>query len=86
MRSAPAHLARAAARRSPAPPLAVRSFSASSSTNAKITLEVDGVPVTVEQGTALIQACEQAGESPSLSPLPHHLLAPLPLLLLIAPR
>ncbi|GAA5990764.1 hypothetical protein JCM11641_002031 [Rhodosporidiobolus odoratus] len=28
---------------------------------AEITLEVDGVPVTVEQGSALIQACEKAG-------------------------
>ncbi|BGP13386.1 hypothetical protein JCM10213_008545 [Rhodosporidiobolus nylandii] len=28
---------------------------------ADITLEVDGVPVTVPQGTALIQACEKAG-------------------------
>lgn len=48
---------------------AVRSFSASSSLAAQITLEVDGVPVTVEQGSALIQACEKAGASPSpLSP------------------
>ncbi|GAA5938954.1 hypothetical protein JCM3775_003177 [Rhodotorula graminis] len=60
MRSASSHLARATRR---TPTTSLRSFSASSSTSAQITLEVDGVPVTVEQGTALIQACEKAGVS-----------------------
>ncbi|GAA5825997.1 hypothetical protein JCM11251_000084 [Rhodosporidiobolus azoricus] len=40
---------------------AVRSFASTSRQQAEITLEVDGVPVTVEQGSALIQACEKAG-------------------------
>ncbi|GAA5903582.1 hypothetical protein JCM6882_002992 [Rhodosporidiobolus microsporus] len=40
---------------------AVRSFAASAPSLADITLEVDGVPVTVAQGSALIQACEKAG-------------------------
>ncbi|GAA6036527.1 hypothetical protein JCM8097_003548 [Rhodosporidiobolus ruineniae] len=38
-----------------------RSFASSSRALAEITLEIDGVPVTVEQGSALIQACEKAG-------------------------
>ncbi|GAA5820883.1 hypothetical protein JCM3770_004852 [Rhodotorula araucariae] len=42
---------------------AARLFSASHTPNADITLEVDGVPVTVPQGTALIQACEKAGSA-----------------------
>ncbi|GAA5866580.1 hypothetical protein JCM1840_002389 [Sporobolomyces johnsonii] len=38
-----------------------RSLSSSPRRQAEITLEVDGVPVTIEQGSALIQACEKAG-------------------------
>lgn len=40
---------------------AVRTLSSTAPRRADITLEVDGVPVTVPQGTALIQACEKAG-------------------------
>ncbi|BGP50646.1 ndufs1 NADH-ubiquinone oxidoreductase subunit [Rhodotorula kratochvilovae] len=53
----PARLAQHAARTA----AAARSFSTSPARAAQITLEVDGVPVTVEQGSALIQACEKAG-------------------------
>ncbi|GAA6007247.1 hypothetical protein JCM10207_001558 [Rhodosporidiobolus poonsookiae] len=44
-----------------APSSATRSLSSTPRRLAEITLEVDGVPVTVEQGSALIQACEKAG-------------------------
>lgn len=40
---------------------AVRALSSTAPRRADITLEVDGVPVTVPQGSALIQACEKAG-------------------------
>ncbi|KAI5477651.1 NADH dehydrogenase (ubiquinone) Fe-S protein 1 [Pseudohyphozyma bogoriensis] len=36
-------------------------FSSSAARRAEITLEVDGVPVTIEQGSSIIQACEKAG-------------------------
>lgn len=42
-------------------PKSVRTLSSTAALRADITLEVDGVPVTVPQGTALIQACEKAG-------------------------
>lgn len=48
-----------AARRVVAP--STRSLSSTPRRLADITLEVDGVSVTVPQGTALIQACEKAG-------------------------
>lgn len=44
-----------------------RAIHATSRASADVTLEIDGVPVTVPQGTALIQACEKAGSSPSSS-------------------
>ncbi|GJN93399.1 hypothetical protein Rhopal_006454-T1 [Rhodotorula paludigena] len=40
---------------------ATRALSTTQPRRADITLEIDGVPVTVPQGTALIQACEKAG-------------------------
>lgn len=40
---------------------AVRALSSTAPRRADVTLEVDGVPVTVPQGSALIQACEKAG-------------------------
>jgi len=39
-----------------------RSLSTTPRRQAEITLEVDGVPVTIEQGASLIQACEKAGK------------------------
>lgn len=44
-------------------PSAVRTLASTAPRRADITLEVDGVPVTVPQGSALIQACEKAGAS-----------------------
>lgn len=38
-----------------------RLLSSSQPRQAEIELEVDGVPVRIEQGSALIQACEKAG-------------------------
>jgi NADH dehydrogenase (ubiquinone) Fe-S protein 1 len=43
----------------------LRQFSSSKLRSAEITLEIDGVPVTIEQGSSLIQACEKAGQSNS---------------------
>lgn len=63
---------------------ATRALSTTQPRRADITLEIDGVPVTVPQGTALIQACEKAGASPFRLPEPtvgdrlqsrHHSLA-----------
>ncbi|GAA5932485.1 uncharacterized protein JCM15063_001240 [Sporobolomyces koalae] len=48
-----------AARRLPS--ASTRALSSTARRQADVTLEVDGVSVTVPQGTALIQACEQAG-------------------------
>ncbi|GAA5846295.1 hypothetical protein JCM3766R1_002200 [Sporobolomyces carnicolor] len=52
-----------AARRLPqrASASSTRALSSSARRQADVTLEVDGVSVTVPQGTALIQACEKAG-------------------------
>lgn len=44
-----------------------RNLSTSAPRHAQITLEIDGVQVEVEQGSALIQACEKAGTSSSPS-------------------
>lgn len=42
---------------------AVRSLSSTSARHAEmIQLEVDGVPVEIEQGSSIIQACEKAGK------------------------
>ncbi|KDE05693.1 NADH-ubiquinone oxidoreductase 78 kDa subunit [Microbotryum lychnidis-dioicae p1A1 Lamole] len=38
-----------------------RSLHSTSAARAEIQLEVDGVPVSIEQGSSLIQACEKAG-------------------------
>ena len=47
-----------------------RPFSASSSPRAEIEITVDGKKVRIEQGAALIQACELAGvQIPRLKPL-----------------
>ncbi|GAA5914671.1 uncharacterized protein JCM6883_001036 [Sporobolomyces salmoneus] len=48
-----------AARRLPS--TSTRALSSTARRQADVTLEVDGVSVTVPQGTALIQACEKAG-------------------------
>ncbi|GAA5885233.1 hypothetical protein JCM16303_005967 [Sporobolomyces ruberrimus] len=48
-----------AARRIPS--ASTRALSSTARRQADVTLEVDGVSVTVPQGTALIQACEKAG-------------------------
>ncbi|GAA5860190.1 hypothetical protein JCM8547_009220 [Rhodosporidiobolus lusitaniae] len=56
--SAQRRIARSLAARSPS---AAKALSSSAPRNAEITLEIDGVNVTVEQGSALIQACEKAG-------------------------
>ena len=39
----------------------LRSFSSTTTRLAEITLQVDGVSVSIEQGSSLIQACEKAG-------------------------
>ena len=38
-----------------------RSFASTAPRRAEIELEIDGIPVKIEQGAALIQACEKAG-------------------------
>lgn len=40
----------------------IRNFSSTNKRLAEIQLEVDGVKVSIEQGSSLIQACEKAGK------------------------
>lgn len=60
------NLASLAARRIPSTS-STRCLSSTAKRQSDITLEVDGVSVTVPQGTALIQACEKAGTFIKLS-------------------
>lgn len=55
-------LLRAAARsRTPLPAATTRSFTASARRPAEVELTIDGKKVSIEAGSALIQACEKAG-------------------------